>query len=110
MKYAKGTTKLPQLGSFQSMHERVVAYDHTQVADLICPAGTPIYAVVDVFCKFSKFYMGTFYLQINHGSFSVNYGEVQPDIHKIPATLDLFLLGNVLQKGLVQGLKNWFKC
>ena len=47
--------------------------------DLIAPVGTPIYAVADgIFVKYYEFYNQTYAIEINHGSFTVRYGEVQP--------------------------------
>ncbi len=47
--------------------------------DLYAPLGTPIYAVADgTFARYANFYDQTWEIEINHGEFTVRYGEVQP--------------------------------
>jgi murein DD-endopeptidase MepM/ murein hydrolase activator NlpD len=47
--------------------------------DLYAQLGTPIYAVADgVILDYHFFYWKTFCLEVNHGEFSIVYGEVQP--------------------------------
>lgn len=49
--------------------------------DLYAPVGTPVYAVGDGVVKsFALFYMGTYALTVDHGSFWVRYGEISKSI------------------------------
>jgi murein DD-endopeptidase MepM/ murein hydrolase activator NlpD len=47
--------------------------------DLIAPIGTPVRAVEDgVVIAFKFFYHDTWYLAVDHGAFTVRYGEISP--------------------------------
>jgi peptidoglycan hydrolase-like protein with peptidoglycan-binding domain len=47
--------------------------------DLIADPGTVIYAVADgTIISYKNFYMQTYYLQVDHGEYTVRYGEIQP--------------------------------
>lgn len=49
--------------------------------DLYAPVGTPVFAVADgTVQRFSEFYLGTYALVVDHGSFIVRYGEIMKDI------------------------------
>jgi murein DD-endopeptidase MepM/ murein hydrolase activator NlpD len=50
--------------------------------DLIAPPGTPIYAVADgTSILYKDFYKKTYYVQVDHGDYTVRYGEVQPPLN-----------------------------
>ncbi len=73
--------------------------------DLVCDAGTPIYAVADgKLRRYDNFYMGTFYIEVDHFTFTARYGEVQPDYNMIPAKWH-FIPPKEVCKGLGPGLK-----
>jgi murein DD-endopeptidase MepM/ murein hydrolase activator NlpD len=51
--------------------------------DLYAPAGTNIYAIADgKILDYHLYYWKTFALEIDHGEYSVVYGEVQPPLEK----------------------------
>src|SRR5215204_388974 len=51
--------------------------------DLYAPIGTPVHAVADDTVKeFGLFYLGTYALVVDHGSFVVRYGGIRDDIAK----------------------------
>lgn len=51
--------------------------------DLLAPVGTHVYAVADgVVTQFKDFYLGTWFIAVDHDDFIVRYGEVQPILPK----------------------------
>lgn len=46
--------------------------------DLYAPPGTPVFAVADgTVLTFSPFYLGSYAITVDHGSFTVRYGETR---------------------------------
>ncbi len=46
--------------------------------DLYAPIGTPVFAVTDgKVLGFAPFYLGTYALTVDHGAFTVRYGEIE---------------------------------
>jgi murein DD-endopeptidase MepM/ murein hydrolase activator NlpD len=75
--------------------------------DLYAPIGTPVFAVADgTVIGAYPFYLGSWAIEVDHGSFVVRYGEVKPKVAKgIKAGASVTarqLLGEV---GLLKGLK-----
>jgi murein DD-endopeptidase MepM/ murein hydrolase activator NlpD len=76
--------------------------------DLPAPVGTPIYAVADgkVIQKPYGFYLETDALEINHGAFTLRYGEIMPGSAKFKAG-DPITKGQLLAKvGRLKGSKS----
>lgn len=49
--------------------------------DLYAPVGTPVFAVADgVVTSVAPFYLGTWEVTVDHGDFTVRYGEVQKQV------------------------------
>ncbi len=70
--------------------------------DLYAPLGTQIYAVADGVIKgYHFFYWKTFALEVNHGDFSIVYGEVQPPEN--PKDLGIFVTPEIMK--YIQELK-----
>jgi murein DD-endopeptidase MepM/ murein hydrolase activator NlpD len=51
--------------------------------DLYAPVGTPVRAVAKgIVIQFNYFYLGTYYLTIDHDDFIVRYGEIKSELPK----------------------------
>ena len=75
--------------------------------DLLAPVGTPIYPVAEGrITLFKEFYLGTWYMVVDHDDFIVRYGEIQsrlpPGISVGMKVMPNMIIGHI---GHLKGLK-----